>query len=54
MKNLIVQLKIYKGREAYNSKAELISENQLMKLKYGSLEWRNFMKSVKILGVSRS
>lgn len=53
MNNVIVTLKIYKGKAAYDEKQNLISENQLMKLKYGVLEWVNFMKSIKHLGISK-
>lgn len=53
MTNLIVQLKIYKGKEAYNREGKLISDSQLMKLKYDVLEWTNFIKSAKFLGYSK-
>lgn len=53
MKNLSVQLRIYKGREAYDAKGNLISDNQTLKLKHNTLEWRNFMKSIKHLGISK-
>ena len=53
MKNVIVTLRIFKGREAYDSSGKLISENQTMKLTYGILEWKNFLKTVINMGLTK-
>lgn len=49
----IVQMKLYKGKEAYNKEGKLISESQPMKLRHGVKEWTLFMDAVKGMGVSR-
>lgn len=52
MKNqtLIVHLRIFKGkagmtRLSYDENGNIQNENQIVKLKYGTLEWHNFLKN---------
>lgn len=49
MKNIIVQLRIYRGKVNYDANRKVTSDVQVMKLKYGRLEWVNFMKSAKLV-----
>jgi hypothetical protein len=53
MKNVIVQLRIHRGKVTYDEHGNLTSDNQLMKLKYGVLEWVNFVKTARLLGYSK-
>lgn len=50
MKNLIVQLRVYKGEVAYHKDGSVKSENQLMKLQYGIREWTLFLKNIFQMG----
>lgn len=45
MKNIIVQLRIFRGKESYDVNGKVTSNVQTMKLKFGRLEWVNFMKT---------
>lgn len=49
MKNIIVQLRIYRGKVTYNESGKITSDVQTMKLKYGRLEWVNFMKAARLV-----
>ena len=49
MKNIIVQLRIYRGKVTYNEKGDVSSDVQVMKIKFGRLEWVNFMKAAKVI-----
>lgn len=46
-KDLIVTLRCFIGKVTYNEKGEISSKNAPVKLRYGKLEWVNFMKSAK-------
>lgn len=48
--NIIVHLRIYKGKINYDIKGKVTSDVQMMKLKYGVLEWVNFTKRALLLG----
>lgn len=52
-KNLIVQVRVYKGQVTFNEKQELTSTNQLMKLRYGIKEWTLFLKGIVQMGWTR-
>lgn len=52
-KNLIVQVRVYKGKVNYNEKGELTSQAQLIKLRHGIKEWTLFLKSITQMGWSR-
>lgn len=49
MKNIIVQLRIFRGKITYDAKGKITSDVQTMKLKFGRLEWVNFMKSARLV-----
>lgn len=49
MKNIIVQLRIFRGKVNHDEKGKVTSDNQVMKLAFGRLEWVNFMKSAKLV-----
>lgn len=53
MKNLIVQVRVYKGKVTYNENGDLTSQAQLIKLRYGIKEWDLFKKSIIQMGWSR-
>lgn len=53
MKNVIVTLRVFKGKPSYDENGKLISENQTMKLTYGLLEWTNFLKTVRNIGTTK-
>lgn len=50
MKNLIVQLRLYKGQVNHDSNGNVTSENQLMKLQYGIREWTLFLTNISQMG----
>jgi hypothetical protein len=52
-KNLIVQLRVYKGQVNFDENGNLTSESQLMKLRYGIREWTLFLKSIYQMGWTR-
>ncbi len=52
-KNLIVQLKVYKGPVNFNEGGQLTSPAQLMKLRYGIREWDLFLKGIIQMGWTR-
>lgn len=53
MKNLIVQVRVYKGQVNFDEGGKLQSQNQLMKLRYGIREWDLFLKSINQMGWTR-
>lgn len=52
-KNLIVQLRVYKGQVNFDLNGKLTSQSQLMKLRYGIREWTLFLKSINQMGWTR-
>jgi hypothetical protein len=49
--NPIVHLRIYKGgKMTYDENQVIQNPNQLVKLKYGTLEWANFLKNLPTMG----
>jgi hypothetical protein len=49
--NPIVHLRIYKGgKMTYDENQVIQNPNQLTKLKYGTLEWANFLKNLPTMG----
>lgn len=50
MKNLIVQLRVYRGQVNHDANGKVTSENQLMKLQYGIREWALFLKNISQMG----
>ena len=50
MKNLIVQLRLYKGEVHHDENRNVTSENQLMKLHYGIREWTLFLNNILQMG----
>lgn len=49
-----IHLRIYKGKPgvkgiAKNEAGKVINENHLVKLSYGSLEWDNYMKNLRVM-----
>ena len=53
VKNLIVQVKVYKGQVNFDEKGRVTSTNQLMKIRYGIREWDLFLKSINQMGWTR-
>lgn len=49
MKNIIVQLRIYRGKVTYNESGKITSDVQTMKIEFGRLEWVNFMKAARLV-----
>lgn len=49
MKNIIVQLRIFRGKVTYDAKGKITSDVQTMKLKFGRLEWVNFIKTARLI-----
>ena len=49
MKNIIVQLRIYRGKVTYDKNLKVTSDVQTMKLKFGRLEWVNFVKTARLI-----
>lgn len=52
-KNLIVQVKVYKGPVNFNEGGQLTSPAQLIKLRYGVREWTLFLKGIVQMGWTR-
>ena len=52
-KNLIVQVRVYKGQVNFDEKGNVTSPNQLMKLRYGIREWDLFLKGIVQMGWTR-
>lgn len=47
-KKPIVHLRVYKGRELnYTAEGKIKNENHLVKITYGTVEWKNFMDNLK-------
>lgn len=53
MKDLIVTLRVFKGKVTFDESGNISSFNQTMKLHFGRLEWSNFLKSARMLGFSK-
>jgi hypothetical protein len=50
MKNVIVSLRVYRGKLNYDANGNVTSENQIVKLKHDTQEYYNFLKNLRING----
>lgn len=53
IKDLVITLRVYKGKETYDKNGKLNSETQTFKLRYARLEWRIFLKTINQLNYSK-
>jgi len=50
MKNVIVTLRVFRGKLNYDANGNVTSENQTVKLKHDTQEYYNFLKKLRING----
>jgi len=50
MKNVIITLRVYRGKLNYDASGNVTSENQTVKLRHDIQEWYNFLKCLRING----
>lgn len=53
MDDIVIKLRLFKGRVLKDELGNIASEHQAMKLMYGRLEWKNFIKNARLLGYTK-
>lgn len=53
MRDLILTLRVYRGKETYDKDGNINSDSQTFKLAHGRLEWTHFMKTLSVFGYNK-
>ena len=50
--NLVLKLQVYYGEKKYNVRGEVISKKQIIKITYGTNEWKQFAQNAPKIGIT--